>query len=101
MVKKKLEWIDWNEKKKRFIDEKGLELKVATVRPPVVYETSASAGNPLNFQIEDYARKTARGTDANAFRGYGRIEENHRLPDARWSPATITIELYRITHREK
>ena len=56
----------------------------------------ASAGNPLNFQIEDYVRKAARRTDANAFRSYGTIEKNYRFPDARESPATITIELYKI-----
>lgn len=100
MTKKKLEWIDWDEKKKRFIDEKGLELRVQIVKPPVVYETSANAGNPLNFQIDDYARKAARGTDANAFRGYGDIKKNHEFPDARWSPASITIELYKIINRE-
>lgn len=101
MAKKEFEWITWNEKKKGFIDEEGLKVRVEMVRPPKVYETEASARNPLNFQIEGYARKAARGTDANAFRGYGDIKENHQFPDARWSPAAITIELYRIVSKLK
>ena len=101
MTQKKLEYISWDNKKKAFIDENGLELIVQIVRPPVVYETTASAGNPLNFQTEGYVMRAARGTDANAFSSYGKIMENHQFPDARWSPATITIELYKIIGRKK
>jgi hypothetical protein len=101
MTRKKLSWIEWKPRKKIFCNaDTGLEVKVTEViGPPRVFETDASASNPLNYQIDGFARRAARGTDANAFSEYSHISENYEFPDARWSPAQVTIQLYKIKER--
>ncbi len=89
--------LEWNEKKKKFIDESGLEVMVQNVGIPKQYhDVEASAGSPLCYKIPDYVQRAARGTNANAYRCTS--IETEDSSEYR-SSYTLIIELYRILHR--
>lgn len=97
----KLEQIRWDQEQRCFKDDGGLEVQLEIVAPPRVFHTDASAGSPLCDKINGFVQKAVEGTHANAYRAYGDILPNHQFPDARWSPAIVTVELYRLLGRKE
>ena len=88
--------LEWKERQKKFYDDEGLEVIVRNVGVPKQYgDISARASNPLNYKIDGFVRRAARGTNANAYRctAIQTSDGEHQ------STYTLIIELYKILQR--
>ncbi len=90
---KKLVELEWKPRRQRFVDtESGLDVKVVNVGAPKSYDIEARASLPLMQQVDEFIRRAARGTPANAYRANcirtheGEYRSNYQ----------VTIELYQI-----